>query len=163
MSRDALVIDWLSDDALAELLRHGEHCRDLFGHPDLVRELRRRMAQAPAEALWYRPVAVLLDGEAVAAGGFKGPPVRGAVEIGYRVAPAWRHHGLARALVSWLCQQAVRQGITTVLAVTAADNRSSQAVLVACGFVHHGDVLSDSQQWLQRWRYGATSSTPSQP
>ncbi|WP_127560535.1 GNAT family N-acetyltransferase [Saccharospirillum alexandrii] len=153
VSSTPLRIDWLSDADIAALQARPEQCRFLFGHPALLLELQNLMQTNPSEAHWYRPACVYPQDNAVAAGGFKGPPINGTVELGYRTHPDWRRQGYATELVRWLCAAAQREGLTRVVAVTATGNLASQAVLAQTGFVHTGDFLSDSQQWLQRWQH----------
>lgn len=148
-----LRIDWLCDTDIVTLLARPEQCRSLFGQPALLLELQNLMLTNPTQANWYRPACVYSGDIAVAAGGFKGPPINGTVELGYRTHPDWRRQGCATQLVRWLCTVARQQGLTRVVAVTATGNLASQAVLAQTGFVHTGDLLSDSQQWLQRWRH----------
>lgn len=148
-----LRIDWLSDADIAALQARPEQCRSLFGHPALLLELQNHILTEPTQALWYRPACVYRGNEAVAAGGFKGPPIKNTVELGYRTHPNWRRQGHATELVRWLCAFARAQRLARVVAVTATGNLASQAVLAQTGFVHTGDFLSDSQQWLQRWQH----------
>jgi RimJ/RimL family protein N-acetyltransferase len=146
-------IDWLGDAEIIDLLAQPELCRSLFGHPALLLELQHLMHANPPQALWYRPACVYLGERKVAAGGFKGPPVSNTAELGYRTHPQFRRQGHATALVLWLCTMAEAQRLARVVAVTAAGNVASQQVLAQTGFVHTGDLLSDSQQWLQRWQH----------
>lgn len=146
-------LDWLSDAQLEQLRLSPEQCRALFGQSGLLDELIDCMRQNPKDADWYRPAGVLVDGLCVAAGGFKGAPIKGCVEIGYRVDPAHRRQGYASALVRWLCAQAQRYPLNWVLALTEPGNLASRTVLAHNGFIHTGDLLSDRQHWLQRWQY----------
>lgn len=159
MTQVPLVIDWLSDASLKEMLMRPEQCRELFGTPALVENLIEKLAPATGEAQWYRPAGIWMDYRWVAAGGFKGPPGQGWVEIGYRVHPAYRQRGLASAIVAWLCQRASAvTGIKGVLAVVEDSNLGSQAVLTKQRFVYQGEFLGDRQQRLQRWQYRPTDS-----
>lgn len=146
-------IDWLSDADIVALQARPEQCRSLFGHPALLLELQNLMLTNPAQAKWYRPACVYVGSNAVAAGGFKGLPINGTVELGYRTHPDWRRQGHATELVRWLCEVAREQSLIRIVAVTATGNLASQSVLAQTGFVHTGDLLSDSQQWLQRWQH----------
>lgn len=152
-TRTEIRIRWSRTDELKALLVDPDACRHLFGQPSLITDLLDRMKREPQQAFWYRPAHLSANGIWVATGGFKGPPHDGIVEIGYRVHPHYRRRGHASSLVRWLCRVADEQGLTRVLAVTASTNLASQGVLAQNGFVHTGDFLSDSQQWLQRWQY----------
>lgn len=147
------AIDWATDDELNRLSLDPELCKHLFGQSSLLVELIKRMQGCAEDSFWYRPARVVADGEWAAAGGFKGAPQSRTVEIGYRVHPDFRRRGLASALVRWLCQAAAEQGVEQMVAVTMNNNLGSQSVLARNGFVHTGDLLSDSRYWLQRWRY----------
>ncbi|MEX0623047.1 MAG: GNAT family N-acetyltransferase [Saccharospirillum sp.] len=146
-------IDWLSDADIVVLLSRPAQCQSLFGHPDLLFELQLLIQINPTQALWYRPACVYQGDLAVAAGGFKGPPIKRTIELGYRTHPDWRRQGHATELVRWLCAVAHQHHLTRVVAVTAPGNLASQSVLAQTGFVHTGDLLSDSQKWLQRWQH----------
>lgn len=150
---ESFNIDWLSDHQLQCLRNLPEQCRALFGQPGLLDELIECMRQTPADARWYRPAGVWVNGQCVAAGGFKGAPIKGCVEIGYRVVPEHRRKGYASALVRWLCAQAQQEPVRWILALTEPGNLASRTVLSHNGFVHTGDLLSDRQHWLKRWQY----------
>ena len=152
MTQVPLVIDWLSDATLKELLARPERCQELFDTPALVANLIDRLAPATREAQWYRPAGIWMDYRWVAAGGFKGPPQQGRVEIGYRVHPDYRRRSLASSLVRWLCLRAANADLTQILAVTQPGNLPSQAVLTQQGFEQRGDFLDDQGETLQRWQ-----------
>ncbi len=146
-------IRWCTEAEITALLQEPVGCRNLFGQPGLLTDLLNLMRRYPGDRRWYLPARVTAAGEWVAAGGFKGPPREQTVEIGYRVHPQHRRQGYASALTRWLCHVAATEGLRRVVAVTASSNLASQGVLAQNGFVHSGDFLSDSQQWLQRWQY----------
>lgn len=148
-----LRIRWSHAAELRALLQQPDRCHHLFGQVDLLQDLLDLMQRHPRDRLWFQPARLSINGRWVAAGGFKGPPQKGTVEIGYRVHPDYRRRGYASALARWLCRAAEEQGLERVVAVTASTNLASQGVLSHNGFVHTGDLLSDSQQWLQRWQY----------
>lgn len=150
---NAFDITWLSDKQLLDLRERSEQCRALFGQVALLDELLDCMQQTPHNAQWYRPAGVWVEGLCVAAGGFKGAPIKGCVEIGYRVDPEHRRRGYASALVRWLCAQAQQEPLLWVLALTEPNNLASRTVLAHNGLIHTGDLLSDRQHWLQRWQY----------
>ncbi|PTY39047.1 hypothetical protein BGP77_09875 [Saccharospirillum sp. MSK14-1] len=160
MTQAPLVIDWLSDATLKELLARPDRCRELFDSTALVASLIDQLAPATRDTQWYRPAGIWMDYRWVAAGGFKGQPRQGCVEIGYRVHPHYRRRGLATALVSWLCQRAASAGLSHVLAVTQPDNQPSQAVLTQQGFEYRGDFLADQGETLQRWQCALNKRQP---
>jgi len=155
-------IRWSKPAELRQLLQRPDDCRQLFGQTDLLRDLLEHMRR-PDERIWYQPAHLSVGGRWVATGGFKGRPQKGAVEIGYRVHPEFRRRGYASALTRWLCQVAADQQLDYVVAVTASANLASQGVLSHNGFVHTGDLLSDSQKWLQRWQYTVPKPWTGQP
>ncbi|MGZ3598950.1 MAG: GNAT family N-acetyltransferase [Ktedonobacterales bacterium] len=55
-------------------------------------------------------------------------------EVAFVVADAWQGHGIATALLSQLAGYARQHGITTLTAVTMADNVKMIVVLRTCGF-----------------------------
>lgn len=91
---------------------------------------------------WAARAGVLTSsGEVAVNAGFHGPPdEHGAVEIGYRVEPAWRGRGLAveaaEALLRWA---SVEPGVRALRAATDPANAASQGVLRRLGFTHVGD------------------------
>nr|WP_221475473.1 GNAT family N-acetyltransferase [Sphaerisporangium rubeum] len=68
----------------------------------------------------------------------KPPGPRGAVEIGYLVAPWARGRGVATAVVRALTEWAFRHGVHRVELVTDLENTASQRVAMAAGFEREG-------------------------
>lgn len=70
--------------------------------------------------------------------GFKGPPVKGEVELGYGTHEFYRSRGYMTEAVSALCQFAFSQNslhVERIMAATEKDNYASQRVLEKCGFL----------------------------
>jgi RimJ/RimL family protein N-acetyltransferase len=83
-------------------------------------------------------------GAVVGHAGFHGAPdERGMVEIGYRVIPAMRRHGYARAAVTELLAYAREHGATTARASIRPDNDRSLAIAAAFGFTHIGEQIDE--------------------
>lgn len=75
----------------------------------------------------------------VASGGFFGPPIGDAVEIGYSVVPEHRGHGIATELIVALTERALgAPGVRCVVAHTAEVNVASQKALRHAGFERLG-------------------------
>jgi RimJ/RimL family protein N-acetyltransferase len=75
------------------------------------------------------------DGLVIGDGGFVGPPVDGAVAIGYEIVPSARCRGYATEVICALAQWALRQpGVLEVRAETLPDNEPSIRALLRAGF-----------------------------
>ncbi|HEV7752843.1 MAG TPA: GNAT family protein [Baekduia sp.] len=99
----------------------------LLGEPD----------QAPwlIRAILAQPVGIV-----VGHAGFHGPPdAAGMVEVGYRVVPAHRRRGYARATLAALLDYAREHGARTARASISPDNVASLALTAAAGFAHTGE------------------------
>ena len=75
------------------------------------------------------------DGQAIGGIGFKGPPDKGVVEVGYGLAPSARGHGYAAEALTALTTVAASHGVVRVGADTAANNVASWRTLERAGFV----------------------------
>jgi ribosomal-protein-alanine N-acetyltransferase len=149
------VIDALldRDPARAQALVPYELTARTFAEDDYVLALRQAQLRAdPTELPWlYRAAVLRGTREVVARGGFHAPPdPEGTVEIGYRVAPAWRHRGLATEIAAGLIGWARGRGAARCLASTAPGNLASQAVLARLGFVRTGEAMDevDGLEWV---------------
>jgi RimJ/RimL family protein N-acetyltransferase len=99
----------------------------------------------PACAPWLiRAVVPRADGIAVGHAGFHGPPdERGMVEVGYRIVPAHRRRGFARAALTELLIYAAGHGATVARASIAPDNEASLGLARSFGFVHVGEQIDE--------------------
>ena len=92
-----------------------------------------------------------LDGALVGNGGWKGPPVDGAAELGYAVAEGRRNRGFATAAVQELVRRARGEGVRVAVAHTLAQVSASTTVLSRCGFAYVDDVIDPDDGPLWRW------------
>ena len=102
----------------------------------------------PACAPWLVRAVVVAEGEAagtvVGHAGFHGPPdPRGMVEVGYRITPAHRRRGHARAALGQLLAFAGAHGAEIVRASISPDNAASLALAAAYGFTQVGEQVDE--------------------
>jgi RimJ/RimL family protein N-acetyltransferase len=112
---------------------------DLAAIGSLLRSIEQNGEQRP---FGYYQIRRRSDGLAIGGVGFKGPPDRGVVEIGYGLVPSARGHGYATEAVTALVQIAAGLGVTTIRADTDPDNVASQRTLEHAGF-HRVEAVSE--------------------
>jgi len=135
-----------------------------IGHPvtpgwcsftEALAPTREALAADPARAAWG--VRFFLAGEPlelVGWGGFKGPPTKGVVELGYEIAPSRQRQGLASGAVAAMLAEAFAAAeVAMVIAHTLPEHNPSNRLLEKAGFVHEG-VADDGEEVA--WRYGLT-------
>ena len=114
---------------------------------DCMSTWRRRAVQVaadPAEAAWVTGV-VLAEREVVGQAGFHEKPMPdGTVEVGYKIDPAHRGRGLAKATLAFLLDRARETpGVTRVLASVGPWNAVSLHLVRSAGFVQIGEQIDD--------------------
>jgi GNAT superfamily N-acetyltransferase/predicted kinase len=114
---------------------------------DCVSTWRRRavqVAEDPDEQPWVTGV-VLADGEPVGQAGFhEKPSSAGAVEVGYKIDPAFRGRGLAKATLAFLLDRAREaDGVATVRASVGPWNSVSLHLVRSRGFVVVGEEMDE--------------------
>jgi len=114
----------------------GEDCAWLW------RYRLKQIAEDPESADWVACAVVSEpDGAVVGVAGFHGPPdAQGMVEVGYRVDPAYRRRGYARAMLDELFRWASSdERVRTVRASISPENVASLATITGFGFVKVGE------------------------
>jgi RimJ/RimL family protein N-acetyltransferase len=91
------------------------------------------------------------DAAIVGFGGYKGPPVDGAVEIGYAVDPAYEGRGVATGAATALVERARARGVERCLAHTRPETNASNTVLQRCGFTFAGAIDDPNAGPVWRW------------
>jgi ribosomal-protein-alanine N-acetyltransferase len=83
-------------------------------------------------------------GAVVGHAGFHGPPdERAMVEVGYRVVPAFRGRGYARAALEALLAYATAHGARIARASISPENAASRHIATAAGFVEVGEQMDE--------------------
>ena len=122
--------------------------------------LARLNASAESDP-WSRSFRVvhLETGDDVGSCGFKGPPVEGAVEIAYAIAPDWQGKGFATEAATALTDFAFGSAdVRVVRAHTLPAANASTKVLAKCGFRRVGEVI-DPEDGLV-WRFERAAILP---
>jgi [ribosomal protein S5]-alanine N-acetyltransferase len=102
----------------------------------------------PDHAPWLIRAIVAEEGPGAGAvvghAGFHGTPdERGMVEVGYRVIPAYRGAGYARAALDALLTYARAHGVRVARASISPDNGPSRHITAAVGFVEVGEQTDE--------------------
>jgi RimJ/RimL family protein N-acetyltransferase len=104
--------------------------------------LRATVQNGDQRPFGYYQIRRQSDGLAIGGVGFKAPPERGVVEIGYGLAPSARGYGYATEALATLVQIAAGLGVSTIRADTDPDNVASQRTLENAGF-HRVEAVSE--------------------
>lgn len=119
--------------------------------PEAIPFTINRLTTHPQEGEWWMHY-FFVNGLLVGSGGFVGQPRRGQVEIGYEIAPGFRHRhygtGAAAALVAKAFES---PEVRAVIAHTLPDENPSTKVLERLAFVNEGEV-KEGGQTIWRWR-----------
>lgn len=126
---------------------------DDFAGDEHVLGLRHDQLTAdPSEEPWLLRAAVFRPtGRVVGKVGFHAPPAAdGSVEIGYRVAPAYRRQGLAGEMAVAMIGWAAAQGVTSCIASIRPDNTPSLRLIGRLGFARTGEQIDeiDGLEWI---------------
>jgi RimJ/RimL family protein N-acetyltransferase len=102
------------------------------------------------------------EGIVVAAGGFKGPPKEGKVELAYMTFPPHENRGVATRLAQALTALALRTDERTIVtARTLIERNPSQRVLEKAGFRNAGVVVDPEDGEVLEWVYDDPRKQPS--
>jgi RimJ/RimL family protein N-acetyltransferase len=143
------------DAAFAE--RFGLRVAPGYLEYDGVLERMLRDLDAGADPAWNTHLFVhVADAALLGLGGFKGPPAHGTVEIGYGIAPEYRHQGYATEGAAILVETARAAGVTTVIAHTLPEPNFSTRVLTALGFTQTSTVSDPDEGDVWRWELPLT-------
>lgn len=108
---------------------------------DAYQEMLTLCRKHPESVLYYTPWKICLKETDTVVGdlGFKGPPEKGIIELGYGMEPEYEGQGYmteaAEAIIQWAFTQ---KGVTAVEAETEPENGASQRVLEKLGFQPNG-------------------------
>jgi RimJ/RimL family protein N-acetyltransferase len=115
----------------------------------MLADLAIRVSMAFLPAAWM----IVDQAEIVGLCSVLRPPVDGAVDIGYGIAPGRRGRGFAGQAVGEIVAWAsCAPGVTAVTAETGRDNLPSQRVLQRNGFARVGQRIDDDDGPLICWR-----------
>lgn len=129
---------------------------DTFGLPP-AHVVQRSLAlfSSGIAGQWCFPYLVMSASHACMVGscGFKGPPERGEVEIGYGIAPSYQRQGLATKAIDVLVNIAFSDGaVKSVLATISPGNAASIRVAEKLGFAKQEEIVDVDGEPLTCWR-----------
>jgi RimJ/RimL family protein N-acetyltransferase len=111
-----------------------------------------RLTTHPQEGEWWMHY-FFVNGLLVGSGGFVGRPRGGQVEIGYEIAPGFRHRHYGTGAALSLVTKAFDTGeVKAVIAHTLPDENPSTMVLERLGFANEGEMKDPGQGTVWRWR-----------
>ena len=120
-----------------------------------------RLHASPESDPWSRSFGMVHreTGEVVGSCSFKGPPLDGAVEIAYAVAPEMQGQGFATEAAEGLFDFASSFAeVRVVRAHTLPTTSASTRVLAKCQFTHVGEVIDPEDGPV--WRFERTVTPP---
>lgn len=114
----------------------------------------QKIKRNPAEAVWWSWLPILVSENMLIGNcGYKGPPVDGAVEIGYEVAEAYRDQGYATEIAKALIENALTyKNVDTIIAHTLSEENASVHVLRKCGFQYAGETEDPEDGAIWKWQ-----------
>ncbi len=123
--------------------------------PDSLRFSLDRLRRTPVREMhWWAPL-LFVDSTArlvIGLGGYKGPPIRAEIEMGYSIAPAHRGRGFATEAADAMVRHALKQpGVGCVFAHTLPEDGPSPRVLTKCGFTRAGEGMDPREGLVWRW------------
>ena len=132
---------------------------DEFQEPvEIWTYMLRLVDDDPANVDWLMN-AVVAEGVIVGNAGFKGAPVDGQVELGYRISPSHRRRGLAVVAVTLLLDRARHEPLVErVVARIAPDNDASVGVVTKAGFVPDGEWMNP--RWGRQLQFVHPTPSP---
>lgn len=139
------------DEALAEAIGCPV-ARGWATFAEALEAARLTLAADPGSVKWGP--RLFIGGEppqVVGWGGFKGPPARGVVELGYEIAADLRGRGLATAAAEAMVAEAfAHDDVTALIAHTLPEPNTSNRILDKLGFGHDGERTDHGNTV---WRY----------
>jgi [ribosomal protein S5]-alanine N-acetyltransferase len=120
--------------------------------PEAIPYTIDRLVSHPQEAEWWMHF-FFVNGLLVGSGGFVGRPRHGSVEIGYEIAPGFRHRHFGTGAAAALVEKAFASPeVHAVVAHTLPVDNPSTKLLERLGFLNEGEVKDPQQGTVWRWR-----------
>lgn len=120
-----------------------------------------KLKEDDKQSIWWSWLPILVSENTLIGNcGYKGPPEKGVVEIGYEVALDYRQNGYATEMAKALVKNAFAfQDVDLVLAHTLAEENASVHVLRKCGFHFDGELVDPEDGNIWRWKLPREQST----
>ena len=148
LETDRLLLYPIGDEAMQALIRK-ESSAEL---KQAYSEMLQGCVREPENRIWYAVWLMELKNTPGTIAGdfcFKGLGQDGMVEIGYGLRDGFCGNGYMTEAVKAVSAWALRQdGVTRVEAETDTDNKASQKVLAACGFLPTGTTGEEGPRYV---------------
>lgn len=131
-----------------------------FGEAPFLYALEK-LKEDDKQSIWWSWLPILVSENTLIGNcGYKGPPEKGVVEIGYEVALDYRQKGYATEMANALVRNAFTfPDVDLVLAHTLAEENASVHVLRKCGFHFDGELVDPEDGNIWRWKLPREQST----
>ena len=131
-----------------------------FGEAPFLYALEK-LKEDDKQSIWWSWLPILVSENTLIGNcGYKGPPEKGVVEIGYEVALDYRQNGYATEMAKALVKNAFSfLDVDLVLAHTLAEENASVHVLRKCGFHFDGELADPEDGNIWRWKLPREQST----
>ena len=131
-----------------------------FGEAPFLYALEK-LKEDDKQSVWWSWLPILVSENTLIGNcGYKGPPEKGVLEIGYEVALDYRQKGYATEMANALVRNAFTfPDVDLVLAHTLAEENASVHVLRKCGFHFDGELVDPEDGNIWRWKLPREQST----
>ena len=121
--------------------------------PEALKWMNDHISEFPTEEGWWTYFIIHRDDhKLIGTAGFKGPPDKGMLEIGYEIANSYQGQGLATEAAKQLIIFGMEKGINQFRAHTLAERNASTSILKKLGMELHSEKVDLEDGTIWEWR-----------